>query len=256
MFKVLVTGASQGIGAALAHEFAKRGGDLILTARSQNRLEQVAEECRKLGSKNVRVLPADLSNPESWNQIVQAATDFKINTLVNNAGYGLWGDFAEIPLEELQKNMRLNMDSLVALTHRLIPVLKESPRGYILNVASTTAYQALPTFAVYAATKSFVLSWSRAIHHELKKQGVWVTALVPGATDTGFIGRAGLQHMEKTAKKVSMTSKDVAKFGIENLLRGRNEAIPGFLNKFSAQMIPLVPKKWVEKAAASIYVKK
>ena len=256
MYKALVTGASQGIGAAIARQLATRGSSLLLVARTQNKLETVAEECRKLGAQDVKILALDLSHAENWTQIIQTASHMQIDVLVNNAGYGLWGNFSDSDLGELQKNMRLNMDSLVMLTHKLLPVLKKHSRSYILNVSSTTAYQAIPTFAVYAATKSFVLMWSRAIHHELKRSGVIVSALVPGTTDTGFINRAGLQHMTEAAKKVSMTADEVAKIGLDGLFKGKIEVIPGFLNKISAQAVNFIPKKWVEKTAASIYLKK
>ena len=255
MFKVLVTGASQGIGEALALEFAKRGAALILVARTQAKLEKVAERCKVAGSPEVKVLSVDLSNSSAWDLVSQAADAFDVDVLVNNAGYGLWGEFEKTSLDEQQKNMRLNMDAVVALTHKILPVLKRHPVSYVLNVASTTAFQAMPTFAVYAASKSFVLLWSRAIHHELKSSGVKVTALVPGATDTGFIDRAGLQHAAEAAKKVSMTAEAVARLGIEGLLKGKIEVVPGLVNKASAFAIPMLPKKWIEKAAASIYKK-
>lgn len=254
--KAIITGASQGIGAELAYEMSRRGSDLLLVARSQDKLERVAEECRKLGSPQVQISVQDLSRPESWDVIAREAQAFGVNVLINNAGYGLWGEFADQDLEALQSNMRLNMDAIITLTHRLLPQLKRAAPAYVLNVASTTAYQAMPTFAVYAASKSFVLSWSRAIHHELKRQGVSVTALVPGATDTGFIDRAGLQHAAEAAKKVSMTARAVALIGIEGMLRGKVEVIPGFINKLSAQAIPLLPKHLIEKAARSLYNKR
>lgn len=256
MHKVLVTGASQGIGAEIAKEFAKKGASLILTARSQHKLNEVSKQCRELGSPEVQTLALDLSEPASWIEIVRAASELGIDILVNNAGYGVWGEFAETNLTELQKNMRLNMDALVTLTHQLLPTLRKQEKSYILNVSSTTAYQAIPTFAVYAASKSFVLMWSRALHHELKKFGVTVTALVPGSTTTGFIDRAGMQHMTEAAKKVSMTPQDVAKIGINALYKGKIEVIPGLLNKISAQATYFIPKKWIEKTAGNIYLKK
>ena len=254
-FKSVITGASQGIGAELAYEMSRRGSDLLLVARSRDKLEKVAEACRKLGASQVQISVQDLSRVESWDVVVKEAQSFGVNVLINNAGYGLWGEFESQDLEALHQNMRLNMDAIVTLTHRLIPQLKASQPSYVLNVSSTTAYQALPTFAVYAASKSFILSWSRAIHHELKRQGVSVTVLVPGATDTGFIDRAGLQHAAQAAKKVSMTAQAVASIGISGMLQGKCEVVPGFINKLSAQAIPFLPKHLIEKAASSIYNK-
>lgn len=254
--KALITGASQGIGAELAFELSRRGASVLLVARSKEKLDQVAIECKKRGAQDAKIVVADLSKPESWGQIALEAERFGVNVLINNAGYGLWGNFAEQSLDELYQNMRLNMDAVITLTHKLIPTLKSQGKGYVLNVASTTAFQALPTFAVYAASKSFVLSWSRAIHHELKRQGIVVTALVPGATDTGFIDRAGLGHAARAAKKVSMTAEAVARIGIDGLLKGKVEVVPGIINKLSAHAIPLLPKVLIEKAAASLYNKK
>ncbi|MBS1960156.1 MAG: SDR family oxidoreductase [Bdellovibrionales bacterium] len=254
--KVLITGASQGIGAALACEFAKQKATLVLVARTQSKLESVADKCKTLGAESVQLVAADLSEPASWDKVAQAGAQAGINILVNNAGYGLWGEFAEQSLEALQKNMRLNMDALLVLTHKLIPTLKKSQKSYVMNVSSTTAYQALPTFATYAASKSFVLMWSRALHHELKKSGISVTALVPGATDTGFIERANMQHMEEAAKKLSMTPEAVAQIGISGMFKGKMEVVPGLMNKVSAVAVPLLPKKMVEKIAANIYIKK
>lgn len=255
-FRALITGASQGIGASLAKNLAKRGSALLLVARSESKLQEVANQCRELGATEVKVLALDLSLEPSWKLAAEAGIQFNINMLINNAGYGLWGNFDALDLSELQKNMRLNMDAVWTITKLLLPTLKAKTPSYIMNVASTTAYQAIPTFANYAASKSFVLLWSRALHHELEGSGVQVTALVPGATDTQFIDRAGMHHMEKAAKKMSMTPDEVAQIGIEGLLRGKIEVVPGFANRFSAYSVPLLPKSWVEKIAGSIYTKK
>lgn len=256
--KVVVTGASQGIGAAIAEYYAKKGAELFLVSRSESKLKEVAESCRALGSPRVEVMALDLSKSESWPAVLAETVTRKFvpDTLINNAGYGVWGEFEKLPLTQQMENMRLNMDCVVSLTHLFLPVLRQNPKSYILNVASTTAYQAMPTFAVYAASKSFVLSFTRAIHHELKKSGVVVSCLVPGATSTGFISRAGLDHAAEKAEKVSMEPKDVARIGVEGLLKGKLEIVPGFVNVLSKGLVPLLPKGLVESAAASIYEKK
>ncbi|MBL7715738.1 MAG: SDR family oxidoreductase [Bdellovibrionales bacterium] len=256
--KVVVTGASQGIGAAIAEVYAKKGAELFLVARNEAKLKEVADRCLQAGASRVEVFAVDLSNPESWASVVNQAETrkFQADTLVNNAGYGVWGEFEKLSLEEQLKNMRLNMDCVVSLTHLFLPMLRKHQKSYVLNVASTTAYQAMPTFAVYAASKSFVLSFTRAIHHELKKSGVVISCLVPGATSTGFISRAGLEHAAEKAEKVSMEPMAVAKIGVEGLLKAKLEIVPGFVNVLSKGLVPLLPKGLVESAAASIYEKK
>ena len=176
--------------------------------------------------------------------------------LVNNAGYGLWGRFEELALEQQQNMLRLNMHLPVELTHALLPVLRRQPQAYILNVASTAAYQAVPTLTLYAASKAFLLSFSRGLRYELRETSVSVTCLSPGATTTDFADRAGMNaDLQATANKVSMTPEQVAQAGITALLAGEAELIPGALNKVSAALTSFVPKSLTERIAAGIYEK-
>ena len=201
--QVLITGASQGIGRALAEKFAKKGANLLLVARNEAALKTLSENLEKANPGiKVYYLKLDLTKPDSARALKDFCVekDFQVDTLVNNAGYGVWGQFSELSLKEQLDCMQVNMTAVVQLTHEFLPMLKKHSRSYVMNVASTVAYQAMPTFAIYAATKSFVLSFSRALHHELKPQGVFVTTLVPGATDSQFIERAGLQHTQPSPK--------------------------------------------------------
>lgn len=241
----------------MALELARRGYDVLLTARSEDQLEQAAAEVRQLG-RQARVLPLDLAASGAAEQLAAWATDqtTELAVLVNNAGYGLWGRFEELPLEQQQNMLRLNMHLPVELTHALLPVLRRQPKAYILNVASTAAYQAVPTLTLYAASKAFLLSFSRGLRYELRETSVSVTCLSPGATTTDFADRAGMNaDLQATANKVSMTPEQVAQAGIAALLAGEAELIPGALNKVSAALTSFVPKSLTERIAAGIYEK-
>ncbi|GGG38075.1 short-chain dehydrogenase [Hymenobacter glacieicola] len=241
----------------MALTLARRGYDLLLTARSADQLEQVAAEARHLG-RSAQVLPLDLASAGAATQLAAwvASQTQELVVLVNNAGYGLWGRFEELPLAQQQNMLQLNMHLPVELTYALLPLLRRQPRAYILNVASTAAYQAVPTLTLYAASKAFLLSFSRGLRYELRETGVSVTCLSPGATTTDFADRAGMNSdLQAVANKVSMTAEQVAEAGIAALLAGEAEIIPGALNKVSAALTSLVPKGLTERIAAGIYEK-
>lgn len=259
---VIITGASQGIGRALAESFARRGANLLLVARNEANLKEVAASVmKKYPGVQALVCVLDLSVPESAKKLKAFCQEkgFAVDALVNNAGYGLWGKFAELSLKEQLDCLQVNATSLVQLTHEFLPLLMESRAkggaAGVLNVSSMTAYQAIPTFAIYAASKSFVLSFSRALHHELKPAGVVVTALVPGATESGFIDRAGMQHTAEKAKKITMTAASVAEIAVKGLENGQIEVIPGGLNLLMAGVTRLVSKRMLETTAESLYRK-
>jgi short-subunit dehydrogenase len=260
--KVVVTGASQGIGRALAESFARRGADVLLVARSEAKLREAATAIEKKHGVKAHVLVLDLSKPDAARKLVAHCREkgFDADTLVNNAGYGLWGKFSELGLQEQLDCLQVNATTLVQTTHEFLPFLRENAKkrcgkAHVLNVSSSTAYQAIPTFAIYAAAKSFVLSFGRAIHHELRPEGVVVTTLVPGATETGFIDRAGMQHTAEKAKKVSMTAEAVAEIGVKALESGKIEAIAGGLNILMAGATRFLPKRFLESTAEGIYRK-
>ena len=254
----LVTGASRGIGRALSLLLAQRGYDLLLVARSEDQLQALAREISHTHQVQAQVLALDLAAPGAAETVAAWATREagQLAVLVNNAGYGLWGRFEQLSLAEQQNMLQLNMALPVALTHALLPALHQAPKAYVLNVASTAAYQAVPSLALYAASKAFLLSFSRGLRYELKGSNVSVSCLCPGATTTSFADRAGMgAELQATANKVSMTAEAVAEAAIAGLLAGEAEIIPGVLNKVSAGLTSVVPKGLVEKIAAGIYEK-
>jgi short-subunit dehydrogenase len=254
----LVTGASRGIGRAISLQLARRGYDLLLVARSEDQLTALAREIGQQHKRQAKVLALDLAAPGAAETVAAWATQQtdQLAVLVNNAGYGLWGRFEQLSLAEQQNMLQLNMHLPVALTHALLPALHRAPKAYILNVASTAAYQAVPSLSLYAASKAFLLSFSRGLRYELKISNISVTCLSPGATTTSFADRAGMgAELQATANKVSMTPEAVAAAAVAGLLAGEAEIIPGVLNKVSAGLTSVVPKGIVEKIAAGIYEK-
>ncbi|TVT40384.1 SDR family oxidoreductase [Hymenobacter setariae] len=255
----LITGASRGIGRELALGLAQRGYDLLLVARSENQLQALAQEVQATHQRQAHILALDLTEPTAASQVASWTSEHApggLAVLVNNAGYGLWGRFEQLKLEEQLNMLQLNLTLPVQLTYALLPYLRQASRAYILNVASTAAYQAVPSLTVYAASKAFVLSFSRGLRYELKDTSVSVTCLSPGATTTDFTSRAGMgAELQAVANKVSMTPNAVATAGLQALFAGEAEFIPGVLNKVSAGLTGVVPKGIVEKIAAGIYEK-
>jgi len=252
MSRALITGASGGIGLELARIFASEHYDLVLVARSQDRLEEIAGELRAAHHAGVNVIAKDLSMPGAAVEIHSQAGP--VDVLVNNAGYGLYGKFAGFPLSDDLNMMHLNMDALVALTKLFLPAMIESHSGRILNVASTAAFQPGPLMALYYASKAFVLSFSEAIANELQGTGVTVTVLCPGPTETGFQARAAIEDI-RLLHMGMMSAKAVAEAGYRGLMAGKTIVIPGFKNKLGAQSVRLAPRKLVTKIARQIQEK-
>ena len=259
MSYALITGASKGIGKEFAISLAKRKYNLLLVARTESMLTEISGELQKKYGITVHYKTIDLSAPNAAEDIVAWCRNEKydVNVLVNNAGYGLHGSFEKIALEEQLNMMRLNMNTLVQLTHLSLPLLKQySGKSYLLNVASTAAYQAVPYLGVYSATKSFVLSFTRALRQELKDSNVSVTCLSPGAVDTYFMERAGMDKVKKIAKqaaKFNMQADVVAEFGISAMLDGKAEVVPGLANRVGVFANRLLPKSMVEGVAKGLY---
>lgn len=251
----LITGASKGLGKAIAIELAKKGYNLLLVARSENELRGLAERLAEEFSVSVEFLIADLSFENAPLLIFNWVSEhkFEISILINNAGYGIWGNFSSLSLADQLEMCRLNMDAVIKLSHHFIPLLSKQKRAYILNVSSTAAYQAVPTLAIYAATKSFILSFSRALKFELRESPISVTCLSPGPIDTGFAHRAGLDAFSKTAEKFNMKPEEVAKIGLKGLFAGKSEIVPGVSNLLSVYANRILAKNFIEKIAAGIY---
>ncbi|MBS1490785.1 MAG: SDR family oxidoreductase [Bacteroidetes bacterium] len=254
----LITGASGGIGLAMAHELAQRKIDLLLVARSSEKLFQIQKELTERYGVRIEYLSIDLSLAGSAYAVLDwtIKNNFSVYILINNAGYGTWGEVAETPLEKLTNMMQLNMLTLVELCHIFLPQLKKQPQSYILNVASTASYQAVPTLSVYAASKSFVVLFTRGLKRELKSTPVSVTCVSPGATSTNFISRAGLDSMKERAEKFSMRADAVARIAIRGMFGKKTEVITGFANWLSVQLTYLLPKFIPEKIAESLYKNK
>lgn len=251
----VVTGASKGIGKAIAHELSKRGCNLLLTSRSENLLNVLASELTYKYKNEVHVFPADLSDSSAPQRLYNFCIEknLPVNILINNAGYGLWGKFNALGLDDQLNMLHLNNEIIVRNTYLFLDMLKKQQHSYILNVASTAAYQAVATMAVYGASKIFVLNFSRALRHELKGSNVSVSCLSPGTTTTDFMERAGQQALKKRADKVAMKAEDVARIAVRGMFKGKAEIIPGFINWVSVKVIPFMPKKLVENIAASLY---
>ncbi len=256
MSYALITGASKGIGAAIANELARRKFDVLLVARSETSLLELAAHLVSTYGIRADFLPLDLAGDTATQQLFDwcQAKNYPVSVLVNNAGYGLSGPFEKYTAADHTDMLRVNVLALVQLSRLFLPILRQQSRGYILNIASSAAYQAVPGLSLYAASKSLVLQFSRGLHQELRKTNVSVTAVSPGATDTDFVTRAQLGEKGlKAAKQLNMTAEDVAKQSVDAMLAGRTEIITGLLNKIGAWAAWLLPKSFIERTAGSIY---
>jgi uncharacterized protein len=241
----LITGASGGIGCELAKLFAKDHHNLVLVARNAPRLAQVADELQRQFGITVTTVAVDLTEPTAPQSLfaqLQSA-GLAVDILVNNAGYGRYGEFADVPLEENLGQIQLNVTALTELTKLFLGPMLERRSGRIMNVASTAGFQPGPLMAVYYATKAYVISFSEAIANELADKGITVTCLCPGATETGFAGRAGNDATRLFKNLRPMDAKAVARAGYRGLLKGKTLVIPGFRNWLVAESIRVSPRK-------------
>jgi short-subunit dehydrogenase len=250
----IITGASKGIGKAIAIEAANRGMNLLLVARSAELLEKLATE---LSAKNISVktLVVDLLEDGAEKKIFDYIKEnsLRVNMLVNNAGVGFFGNFTECPLEKHMQVMKLNMDVCVKLTYEFLHQTDTNQRRYILNTVSTGAYQPVPTMAIYSASKVFMLFFSRALREELKKKNVYVTALCPGPTESEFFIPAQMKEIVDKNARFFMSAEKVAKMGMNAVMKNKSVAIPGFLNKLGAAASKLSPHDMVVPAAGTFY---
>ncbi|WP_026462172.1 SDR family NAD(P)-dependent oxidoreductase [Adhaeribacter aquaticus] len=254
----LITGASKGIGKSMAEILARKGYGLLLVARSAAELQQVADDLTKRHKVPVDFLSIDLTESEAAKKLRDwcETNKYDVSILINNAGYGLFGNFEALSLQDQTNMMQLNMLTLVQLTHLFIPVLKRHPQSFILNVASTAAYQAIPTLSLYSATKAFVLSFSRGLRYELKNSPIAVSCLSPGPVDTNFFARAGLGALKSIADNLKMQPDKVAEMAIAGMFKKKAEIIPGLLNTFSATSNRFLPKSIIESVAARFFKEK
>ncbi len=256
---VLITGASSGIGKDLAHLFAKDGYDLVLAARSENILQVLATEMENKYAVKAIVIPIDLSKTNAAEDLFTAIQEknIRIYALVNNAGFGTFGEFAETSLQEETDMILVNVLALTQLTKLFLQEMKAQNEGQILNIASVAAFQPGPLMAVYYATKAYVLSFTEALASELKGTGIAVSALCPGPTQTGFVDRAKLQNSKIFSGELKLASSEkVASIGYEGLQNGKIIVIPGFTNKVITKSYRFMPRKALAAIVKKIQAKR
>ncbi len=245
----LITGASKGIGKELAYIFAENGCNLVLVARSRDLLAQIKTEIKNKHSVEVHILVKDLCDKKTVLDLYSEVKEkgLEINYLVNNAGFGDYGVFADTPWEIYENMISLNVSALTQLTHLYINDWKGRKEGKILNIASTAAFQPGPMMAVYFATKAFVLNLSESVGREVKKDNITVTALCPGPTSTNF-GEISKMNASQLVKNVKIAnSRDVAELGYKSMMKGKTTVIHGFMNKLAPFAIRFMPRSWVAK---------
>lgn len=250
---VLITGASSGIGRELARSFAADGARLVLVARKRQALQTLADELRQSHKTHSEVLTADLAQPAAPSRLYEhlQANGTRVDVLVNNAGFGAQGPFAELPLERQLAMVQVNVTALMHLTRLFLPAMIERGRGGILNVASTAGFQAGPGMAVYYATKAFVLSFSEAIAEEVKGRGITVTAVCPGPTKTNFAEAAGARFSWRFTKG-AMAAQAVAQSGYRAYRRKHVVTVTGFRNQLLAFSVRLAPRVLVRRIVKAL----
>lgn len=240
----LITGASSGIGAEFARQLAGRGASLILVARREERLDELARQLQETHGTQTRVLAVDLTQPDAVDRITAAVSDLEVDLLINNAGFGHYGAFADMDPARIHNLLTLNILSLTAMTRCFVGPMIARRRGGIINVASTAAFQPLPWMSLYAASKAFVLHFSEGLWAETKKKGVVVQALCPGFTKTEFFDQA---KMPTTVPFGTTTVEYVVERSLQALERKKQFVIPGWKNLLVAWSNRFVSRKTAAK---------
>jgi short-subunit dehydrogenase len=248
MNTTLITGASSGIGEVFARKLAARGRNVLLVARSEDKLITLCNELGRSNSIRAQYVPLDLSLPESPARLFEEAEKrgLFVDLLVNNAGFGSMGEFSKLELARELNMIDLNVKALVELTHRFLQPMLERKQGAIINVASTAGFQPVPFMATYAATKAFVLSFSEALWEENRPQGIKVMALCPGVTDTNFFEAA---RGHKPPARLSQTPEEVVDVALRGLARGKSHIISGWTNFLMTQSERLAPRSLITRVA-------
>lgn len=252
----LITGASKGIGLSIAKELASKKNNVLLIARNEELLAKAAEEIKRKFNVEAFYIAADLSHPDGPQKIYDwcSSNHYSVNILVNNAGFGISGAFDSHTIREYEEMTNVNMMAVLKLIALFLPILKEQKKSYILNIGSSAAYQAVPFLSVYAASKAFIVSFTRALKYELKNSNVVVSVVSPGVTDTDFSVTANVPEKGmKAAQKVSMTPEAVAKIAVNNLFKEKTETLTGFITKVGVFFVRMLPKIFSEKTAAGFY---
>jgi short-subunit dehydrogenase len=249
----LITGASSGLGLAFARIFGREGFDLVLVARSEDKLKELAIELKSKHGTQSTVVGKDLSVPGSPDEVyaeIQQKT-ITVDVLINNAGFADYGYFVESDLSKQLQMMQLNIVTLTHLTRLCLPAMKQRGYGKIMNVASTAAFAPGPLMAVYYASKAYVLSFSEAIAAEMQGTGVTVTALCPGPTESGFQQRAAMQDSKLVQGRL-MSAQTVAEIGYNGLMKGEHTVIPGFMNQVQSFMPRLLPRNMAARVVMNM----
>jgi short-subunit dehydrogenase len=248
MNATLITGASSGIGEAFARKMASLGRNVFLVARSEDKLINLCNELGRTNNIRAQYFTLDLSLPESPARVFEETQKrgFVIDMLINNAGFGSFGDFSKLELERELNMIDLNIKALVDLTHRFLTPMRERKQGVIINVASTAGFQPVPFMSNYSATKAFVLSFSEALWEENRPHGVHVMALCPGVTDTNFFEAA---RGQKPPARAAQTPEDVVEVAMSGVKRGKSVVISGWTNLLVVETERLVPRTLVVRAA-------
>lgn len=250
----LITGASSGIGLELAKIHASKGDNLILVARSIEKMQTLKSELENSYKISVHLIKKDLSIHDAPKEVFDEVKkkNIAIDYLINNAGFGDYGMFYETSWTKEEMMINLNITALTQLTKLFVIDMLANKKGKIMNVASTAAFQSGPTMAVYYATKAYVLSFSEAIQNELEGTGITVTALCPGATESGFMDAANVGESKLFKGRKLPSSKEVAIYGYQAMMEGKTVAIHGFMNRVMAVSAQLFPRKMVVKMTRNI----
>lgn len=249
----LITGASSGLGEGFARQLAAERHDLFLVARREDRLKELASECVRMHGKAAQFLAIDLAEPDAGERLMAELQrrGLAVETLINNAGFGARGAFADIDLDEQKRMIALNCTAVMELCHRVVPGMIERKGGKILNVASTAAFQPGPWMAVYYATKAFVLSFSEALHEEVRGHGIKVAALCPGPTRTEFANVAGMRDSE-LFKRFASNADAVVRDGLAALEHNQAVKVSGALNAIMAESIRFTPRALARRIAGGL----
>jgi short-subunit dehydrogenase len=251
MNTTVITGASSGIGAAFARKLATRGRNVLLVARSEDKLVTLCNELGRLSGIRAEYVALDLIAPGAAVQLFEETEKrgLEVDMLINNAGFGSMGNFAQLDLARELEMIELNVAVLVELTHRFLLPMRERKQGTIINVASTAGFQAVPFMATYAATKAFILSFSEALWEENRTHGVHVMALCPGVTETNFFEAS---RMERPPMRGAQTPEEVVDAALRGMARHKPSVISGWPNLLMVETERVVPRSWVLKVAGRV----
>jgi uncharacterized protein len=252
--RVLITGASSGIGLEMARVYARNNHDLVIVARREDKLLEIARELEEKYKVKVKVIVKDLTQVNAADLLYSQLNHekLKVDILINNAGFGTFGHFVESDLRKQTEMLQLNIVSLTQLCHHIGKEMAKAGKGQILNVASTAAFQSGPLMAVYFASKAYVLSFSEALHNELSGKGVSVSCLCPGLTETGFQKTAVMEEAGLVKGKKMMSASEVAEMAFKGLEKNKIIIIPGLKNKLLAFSVRFAPRSLVTKVVRSM----